>query len=215
MADEVTPASQDPGPPPVASGPPNACGLGHANAPDVRFCGTCGLPMGAPAPVKAEPAKPVPVAMLTAEEVAERERRHAEAVAAAAAFEQAPDPDVLPVQGESILIHFVEDGLTFAGKVWYRGQEMEIGPAHPRWPEVVGWIILDAEGQTARWGKPYFVHGPWPGRRTYVDPSDRYEQLAVPGSKDQQFSGPSEEQLRQADAAERQRARGVPAPSFR
>jgi hypothetical protein len=217
VAAELSPAREEAPPPPPDGLPPNACALGHANAPSARFCGTCGLAMGAPAQARVdlEKARPRAAAELSAEELAERARQHAQAVAAAAALDQAPDPAVLPSEGETILIHFIEDGLTFAGKVWYRGQELEIGPSHPRWPEVVGWITLDKYGQADRWGKQYFEHGPWPGRRSYSGPGDRYEQLAVPGSEGQQFAGPTEAQLRQADDAERQRGRGVPAPLFR
>jgi len=46
---------------------------------------------------------------------------------------------------QTVLIHFTADGLTAFGQVWYRGQELEIGPGHPRWPEAADWITLTPE----------------------------------------------------------------------
>jgi hypothetical protein len=188
------------------------CALGHANAPGTRFCGECGLAMDAPAPVKAdlEAARPRPASQLTAEERTERDRQHAEAIAAARQFENAP-VTYQPSEGETVLIHFIEDGLTFAGQVWYRGQEIEIGPSHPRWEQAREWILLDRYGQVERWGKHYFERGPWPGRRSYLDGAGSFEQLATEDKKGR-FAGPGEQALRQADEAERRRGRAVPAP---
>lgn len=198
---------------------PRCCALGHPNEPDARFCSSCGLPMNAQAPPPgATPARPKPAAELTAEERDERERQHAAAVAAAAQFERAPEV-IVPSQGEAILIHFVEDGLTVFGRVWYRGQELAIGPDHPRWPEAVGWIMLDKAGQYARWGRQYFDYGPWPFQRSYVDPAAQVERVYAGRDADGQLTGPvpgpTLEQLRQADAAEAARNRGVPAPALR
>lgn len=191
-----------------------SCALGHLNDARARFCGECGLPMTAKAPPGGvEQTRPKPAAELSAEELAERERQHADAVAAAAAFERAPEV-IVPAKGEAVLIHFVEDGLTVFGRVWYRGQELAIGPDHPRWSEAVGWIMLDKGAQYDRWGKVFFEHGPWPYQRSYVDPAARYEELAAVGGQGK-IPGPSEDELRRADAAEAARNRGVPAPAMR
>jgi hypothetical protein len=192
-----------------------SCPLGHPNAPGMRFCGACGLPVGASAPVRGEPARPKPAAMLSPAERSERERQHAEAVAAAARFENQPQRFV-PAEGEAVLIHFVADGLTAFGQVWYRGQELAIGPDHPRWAEALGWITLDKYAQAERWGEQKFDFGPWPGRRSYTEALGSFEQLRgtdAAGNK-VTIAGPTEEQLRAADDAERRRGRAVPAPAM-
>jgi hypothetical protein len=197
---------------PAEIGP--SCALGHPNAPGMRFCGACGLPVGASIPVRGEPQRPKPAGQLTPAEKAERERQHAEAVAAAARFENQPQRFV-PAEGEAVLIHFVADGLTAFGQVWYRGQELQIGPDHPRWAEALGWITLNRFQQASRWGEQKFDFGPWPGRR-HVDALGSFEQLTGtdPQGNKVAITGPTEQQLRDADAAERRRGRAVPAPAF-
>lgn len=200
--------------------PVSACGLGHENVAGARFCATCGLPMdalpAAPA-VSLDEFRPKPADQLTDEERAERDRQHAAALAAVSHFEALP-PVYQPSETEAILIHFVEDGFTFAGQVWYTGQEIQIGPDHPRWQEVLPWILLTRFEQVERYGKQYFDRGPWPGRPSYTDAAGNFEQLYA--SRDAQgnptggFAGPGEEALRRADEAERRRNRAVPLPSF-
>jgi hypothetical protein len=196
-----------------------ACALGHAAPPDSAFCPRCGLPRGtdpALVAVTAEAARPRPAAELSAEELAEREARHAEAIAAAARFEAQPQ-EFVRAEGEAILIHFIEDGLTAFGQVWYRGQELEIGPSHPRWAEALGWITLDRFAQIERWGKQKFDRGPWPGRRSYADAAGSFEHLSVtaPDGTKIPYAGPSAAELQAADAAEQRRGRAVPAPVYR
>jgi hypothetical protein len=194
------------------------CALGHGNAPEASFCATCGLAMDAPAPVKVDlaAAQPRPAGELSDSERAERDRQHTEALAAARQFENAPVTYAPPpAQGESVLIHFIEDGLTAFGQVWYRGQELEIGPGHPRWERARGWVLLGRAAQIDRWGQQYFAPGPWPGRKSYLDGADGFEKLAAGRDADGNpvtFAGPGEEALRQADEAERRRGRAVPAP---
>lgn len=195
----------------MTAGDAASCMFGHANQPGVSFCGSCGISMDAS---KAGPAARVkPAYELTPAEQAERDRQHQAALAAAAKFEQAPER-ILPASGQTMVIHMVDDGLTAFGRVWYRGQEIEIGPDHPRWPEAVNWIMLSRFEQLERWGKHYFDFGPWPGRRSYVEEAGSFEQLTVIGG-DGKLPGPDEAALRQADEAERRRGRGVPAPAFR
>lgn len=191
------------------------CVFGHQNHRDFRFCATCGVPMSAEVPLRGEPARPRPAAVLTLVERAERDRKHAEAVALAARFDNQPQRFV-PAEGEAVLIHFVADGLTAFGQVWYRGQELAIGPSHPRWPEALGWITLDKYGQVERWGEQKFDFGPWPGRRSYADALGSFEQLSTTDNQGNKvaFAGPSEQQLLAADEAERRRGRAVPAPAM-
>ena len=194
------------------------CQLGHISPPDSAFCPRCGLPRGAvvQAAVSAEAARPRPASELTPEELAERDLQHAEAVAAAAQFEARPQ-EFVRAEGEAILIHFIEDGLTAFGQVWYRGQELEIGPSHPRWQEALGWITLDRFAQIERWGKQKFDYGPWPGRRSYAEAAGSFEHLSViaPDGTKIPYAGPSATELKAADDAEARRGRAVPAPAYR
>ena len=105
--------------------------------------------MDAPAPVKVDlaEARPRPAGELSDAERAERDRQHTEALAAARQLENAPVTYApAPAEGEAVLIHFIEDGLTAFGAVWYRGQEM-MGPGHPRWDRARGWVLLDRTGR--------------------------------------------------------------------
>lgn len=71
---------------------------------------------------------------------------------------------------EKITIHFLEDGLTVLGNVWYRGQELtfEVGsPAYQATFDKNGksWLldyIDNPRGQVERWGGLKFARGPWP-----------------------------------------------------
>jgi len=194
--------------------PAAQCALGHANTPGASFCAVCGLSMSAQAPLAApEMSRPKPASMLTPQERAERDRQHAEAMAAARQFE-AQQPGYVPPEGETVVIHFIEDGLTFAGQVWYRGQEIEIGPRHPRWEQARGWILLDRYQQIDRWGKQFFDRGPWRGRQSYLDGVNDFERLSAGQDAEGNpvtFAGPGEQALRHADEAERRRGRSVPA----
>jgi hypothetical protein len=191
------------------------CALGHGNPQGTRFCADCGLPMGAELPVAGEPMRPRPAGELSPAERAERDRQHQEAMIAAARFEQA-QPAYVPAEGEAVLIHFIADGLTAFGQVWYRGQELAIGPQHPRWTEALSWITMNRWQQIDRWGEQKFDFGPWPGRRSYADAAGSFEQITVTDGQGNKalFSGPSEDQLRAADDAERRRGRAVPAAIF-
>lgn len=157
--------------------------------------------------------RPKPAEMLSPAEKAERERQHAAALQAGRA-----DPPLRfqPSQSaEKILIHFVEDGLTFAGLVWMRGQEIEIGPGDPRWEESTRWILQDDFQQMERYGKIMFRKGPWPGRRSYADGAGGFETVFIGRGDDAKpYRGPGEEELRKADQLEQQRHRGVPAPTY-
>jgi len=95
-----------------------------------------------------------------------RDQEHIEALAANARAEQgvvslAQQPD--PSQ-QKILVHFVADGFTWAGEVWYAGQELEIGPEHPRWESALSWIRLSKTQQFQRYGRVFFDFGPFPGQ---------------------------------------------------
>lgn len=75
----------------------------------------------------------------------------------------------------SVTIHFVDDGFTVLGKVWYRGEELTIVPGTKQWdqsPEYKGKIfaVLDEFEQEEIWGRRFFRLGPWRGKRlTEID----------------------------------------------
>lgn len=74
--------------------------------------------------------------------------------------------------GDATIIHILEDGFTFAGRTWYRGQEVEIGPRafeDSKNRLGVSFLSMDDEAQYKAYGKVFFRKGPWPGQRTYED----------------------------------------------
>lgn len=81
-------------------------------------------------------------------------------------FQISGKPDV---EG-AVTIHFVEDGFTVLGKVWYRGEELTIEPNTAQWkesPVYRGKIFaqLDEFEQEEIWGRRIFRLGPWRGKR--------------------------------------------------
>lgn len=193
-----------------------------------KFCFACGNPLHAApvagagfqtelasrvGPVDHNAFRPKPEAELSPQERAERQRQHAAAIAAG---QKDPQLTYVPSKSpEAILIHFVDDGFTFAGQVWMRGQEIEIGPDHPRWEEAQRWINMDDFQQMEYYGKIRFRKGPWPGKRSYADGADGFESVMVgQGESATKYQGPSVKELLEADARERRRGRAVPAPTF-
>jgi hypothetical protein len=148
------------------------CPLNHRQPAGQRFCSECGLPM---AEVKLTPRVDLDAvrqatasyAALSGEEKARADREHAEAMAANLRAEQ----EVVPLEQQQdpseakLRIHFVSDGFTWAGRVWYTGEEIEIGPKHPRWESAQPWITMTKTQQYERYGRVMFDHGPFPGRQ--------------------------------------------------
>lgn len=142
------------------------CGLGHEQPPAGRFCSVCGLPMDAPPPpgLSAAEERPKPASLLSEQEREERNRQHAEALAANLQADELT-PDITRQEDPSeqkLRIHFVEDGFTWGGKVWQIGEELVIGPDHPRWSSAVMWITMGKVDQVQRYGRVFFEPGPWP-----------------------------------------------------
>jgi hypothetical protein len=194
-----------------------------------RFCFACGSAMH-PAPVAGAGVavemaasvttrpdlnqfRPKPEADLTPEEKQRRQQEHAAAIAAG---QKDPPLRYVPSQDpRKVLIHIVEDGFTWAGQVWMRGQELEIGPDHPRWADAQRWINMSDFEQMDRYGKIRFRKGPWPGRRSYADGAGSFEPVILgQGEGAQKYQGPSVKELLEADQRERARGRAVPAPTF-
>jgi hypothetical protein len=121
-----------------------------------------------------------------------------------------------PRTQETELIHFLEDGLSFAGTVWFRGQEIELDKGSQRWHEAQAWINMSDFEQMERWGKVYFRKGPWPGKR-YVDAirEGGFQRLGPLREGGDEVAGPDIKALLQAETRERSRQRGVPRPVMR
>lgn len=142
----------------------------------------------APAPA---PSRPKPAELLTPEERRIRELEDQLARRNADALDKAPEQYETPTSGDTILIHFVEDGFTALGRTWYRGQEIEFdvhGEAYESTKDRNGrsWLEDSEADQGRRYKKLYWRRGPWPG--------DGYAEDA-------------------AAQAERQRARKAPIPA--
>jgi hypothetical protein len=133
-----------------------------------------------------------------------------------AAQKEANEADVVPVvyspapKGETILLHFVEDGFNACGQIWYRGQELEFevgGAAHKQQINSKGksWLDLvdDIDGQFDRWGKQYFAAGPWRGRSWADAPVP--EDITDPKEIAEYKAG-----IKVAEANERKRNRAAP-----
>lgn len=148
------------------------CPLGHSNASTAKFCGECGLPMGEMTigervDLGAVREALTPVASLPPEEQARKDAEHIEALAANAAMSRADqEPEITTIKDTSerkIIIHFVEDGFTWGGKVWQRGEMLAIGSSNPKWASAQAWILLSKRQQFERYGRIFFDQGPWPG----------------------------------------------------
>jgi hypothetical protein len=117
---------------------------------------------------------------------------------------------------ENVLIHFVGDGFTALGQIWYRGQELEFTPGSGAYQDTCdrsgrSWLELreDESTQIEKYGEVMFRPGPWPGK-SYTDASSvAYEQLK-PLKSGGAFAPPSEEELAKAAAAEAKRRRAAP-----
>lgn len=71
-------------------------------------------------------------------------------------------------EGERVLVHFTEDGLTANGRTWYRGQELEFIVGEPEYEDTKdrygkSWLEMDDAAQMKRFGRVMFRPGPWPG----------------------------------------------------
>lgn len=145
------------------------CPLGHPNADGVRFCSECGMSMDAMVLTERVDLDAVRAAMPPAETPearAERDRQHLDALAANARAEQgiALLEQQQDTSERKVTIHFIADGFTWAGQVWMAGQEISIGPQHPRWASAQPWITLSKSEQVERYGRVWFDQGPWPYR---------------------------------------------------
>ena len=157
-----------------------------------------------PPPLPETPEPFVPTEKLTPDQQRIREledqlaRRNAEILDASPLTYEQPRED-----GEKILIHFLEDGCSFGGQVWYRGQEVEFTVGSDNYQKQFdtkgrSWLDLadDKAAQFKRWGRQMFASGPWPGK---------------PWGDTSGLTDPDEIKAAEAAAeAERRRGRGAP-----
>jgi len=126
---------------------------------------------------RASPEEPVNHAEL-------REQLRAEILAEQAAIAEAAeaaknDPN------RSRTIHFLEDGFTALGRVYYRGEELTVEPGTEEWQKTLdgrglSWLDMSDVDQKIRYKRVMFARGPWPGE-TYdeADPELTEEQRAT------------------------------------
>lgn len=66
------------------------------------------------------------------------------------------------------VIHFVSDGLSGLGKLWYQGEELAVEEGSANWLETiddgVSWITLNEDDQIEKWGERKFRTGVWSGK---------------------------------------------------
>jgi len=89
--------------------------------------------------------------------------------------------ETVPADKKFYQIHFVEDGLTTLGKVWYRGEELTVVEGTDEWDKVHDkngntFLTLDEDAQIDKWGKRMFRPGPWKGKGLDIDNPELTEQ---------------------------------------
>ena len=160
-------------------------------------------------------AAPRPASELSADE---RRIRDLEDQLARERGRKDPDPELEtptnPDAPGNILIHFVADGLTALGRVWYTGQELEFEPGSGAYRDTCDrygqtWLDLrrDESAQIERYGAVMFREGPWPGKDYTA--AMAFEKLK-PLREGDQLTAPTAEQLAAARDAERHRRRAAP-----
>lgn len=103
-------------------------------------------------------------------EAEQREEARAREMASDAKPVSGRDLDGDPTQPGAVTVHFVEDGFTLLGKVWYRGEELTINEGTEQWeaalykggPRIV--LQLDEFEQEEIYGRRYFREGTWRGK---------------------------------------------------
>lgn len=170
----------------------------------------------APARVVAN-TRPVPDSELTPDQRRIRDLEHQLALERGKKDTE-PELAAPPQPGDgNILIHFVEDGITALGVVWYRGQELEFEPGSPAYLDTCdrngrSWLALadDESAQIDRWGKVKFRRGPWPGKTLLDAAGVPYENLRSVAEGGPAVTGPSPEELERAAKVEQSRRRAAP-----
>lgn len=119
---------------------------------------------------------------------AKAEEPTSESAQAQAAPPDLSDVEPDPAADDAVTIHFVEDGLTLFGKVWYRGEELTVRPGTQQWEEACdreGRMLLSMTEteQVLRWEKRFFAPGPWPYDNAYELNRDSYIKKDADGNE--------------------------------
>lgn len=159
--DKLPVIAAQPGSTPLEAASEERCQFGHPNSAGGKFCPECGMKVGVELlDMDAVLRPPKPASELTDEERRARDLQHQQALAMNAQLAAQDSPDFEESTGEHITIHFVDDGFTFGGHVWLRGQQISIGPDHPRWEDALRWITKSPDEQINTYGKQFFARGP-------------------------------------------------------
>jgi len=159
--------------------------------------------LAAPAPVTVEEVQ------LTPDQLRIRELEDLLAKKNSKDLDVAPEVFAPEPTGDSIVLHFVNDGFVACGRSWYRGQELEFeigGKAYEQQKDRDGnsWldIVDDMDAQYARFGQQMFAPGPWRGHG--------YEEEPLPDDLQPNEIENYKAALKAATNAERKRGRKAP-----
>lgn len=128
-----------------------------------------------------------------------------------------PELEVVDRPGDdgNIIIHFLEDGFSALGHVWYRGQELEFVPGSQAYKDTFDrrgrtWLDLrhDEFAQVDRWEKVMFRAGPWPGKTLRDAAAVPFQ--PVKDDRGRLVPPPSDDDFARAEAAESKRRRAAP-----
>lgn len=174
-------------------------------------------PAQAPVAESPLPERPLPEGELTAEQ---RRIRELENLLALERGKKDPEVEYDTVNEgseDNILIHFLVDGSTALGHVWYRGQELEFDPAGQAYKDTCdrlgrSWLELrnDDFAQMRRFGEVRFRSGPWPGEPLTAAANAKFEKLRPEKNGMPAPAPPSAEELERAAQQEAARRRAAP-----
>lgn len=107
-------------------------------------------------------------------------------------------------EGDTVLIHFIDDGFTAQGTTWYRGQEVEVVVGSKQWNDSLdregnSWFSMTEEDQLDKYDKAFFRRGEWKGKKSYLE-----------GEFVDPDKAPPQSELEKADKLERDRRRAAP-----
>lgn len=163
-------------------------------------------------------ARPVPEDQLTPDQ---RRIRQLEDQLAREQGRKDPDPEfeqpTQPGAEGNIIIHFLEDGFSALGQVWYRGQELEFEVGSQSYKDTFdrngrSWLDLrsDEFAQVDKYKRVMFRSGPWPGK-SFAEAAKlgAAKPLKAIGS-DASVQPLTAEELEAAQQAEERRLRAAP-----
>jgi hypothetical protein len=118
---------------------------------------------------KAETVESGTITMTQAELQALLEQAKAKAFAdaqekASLESDDAPElPEVDPNSPNTVTVHFLDDGFTAMGRVWYRGEQYTCSKDSSEWVEEArNWMMMSEYDQVKKYGRRLFAQGQWP-----------------------------------------------------